>query len=191
MTKEVRMFESAPIASVPITVHGSRMTNRPAHYSMGAALSLLSGSYFLPHHSIAALRSPSARGMGVTFGLQLPDAFDDINHTRNEDEDSRHDHDEPQRQKSQLQHHPRDRAHLTNSRHLARPTWFQPHFVADEIMQNSGTDQNYRVARNDENREPYRKFSVIGIALAPIGNAQGDDAAQQQTFVGDRVENNA
>src|SRR5436309_2418783 len=179
MTKEVRMFESAPIASVPITVHGSRMTNRPAHYSMSAALSLLSGSYFLPHHSIAALRSPSARGVGVTFGLQLPDAFDDINHTRNEGEDPRHDHDEPQRQKSQLQHHPRDRAHLTNGRHLTRPTWFHPHFVADEIMQDGGTDQNNRVAGNDENREPCRKFSVIGIALTPIGNAQSNDATKE------------
>jgi len=72
MTKEVRMFESAPIDSVPITVDGSRMTNRPAHYSMSAALSLLSGPYFLPHHSItpfAALHSASARGVGVTFGL--------------------------------------------------------------------------------------------------------------------------
>src|SRR5437773_9111586 len=58
-------------------------------------------------------------------------------------------------------------------------------------MQDGGTDQNDGVAGNDENREPYRKFSVIGIALTPIANAQGDDAAQEQPFIGDRIENNA
>src|SRR5207249_11572079 len=127
----------------------------------------------LLHHSIAALRSASARSVGVTFRLQLADAFDNIDQPRNEGEDSRNDHDKPQRQKSQLQHHPRDCAHLTNSRDLARPTWFHPHFVADEIMQDGRADQNDRVAGNDENREPHWKFSVVGIALAPIGNAQG------------------
>ena len=92
------------------------------------------------------LRSASARSVGVTFGLQLPDASDHINHAGNKGEDSRHDHDEPQRQKSQLQHHPCDRAHLTNGRNLARPTWFHPHFVADEIMQDGRADQNDSVA---------------------------------------------
>src|SRR5438105_3268361 len=145
----------------------------------------------LLHHSIAALRSALARSVGLTSGLQLADASDDIDHAGNEGEDSRHHHDEPQWQKSQLQHHPRDRAHLTNSRDLASPTWFNPHFIADEIMQDGGADQNDRVAGNDENRKPYRKFSVIGIALAPISNAQGDDTAQEQTLIGDRVENNA
>ena len=127
----------------------------------------------------------------MTAGLQLPDAFDYIDHTGNEGKDSRHHHDEPQRQKSQLQHHPRNRAHLTNGRDLTRPTGFNPHFVADEIMQDGRADQNDRVTGNDENRKPYRKFSVIGIALAPIGNAQGDDTAQEQTLIGDRVENYA
>src|SRR5882724_3280754 len=91
-------------------------------------------------------RSASARGVRVTFGLQLADAFHDVDHPGNEGEDSRHHHDEPQRQKSQLQHHPRDRAHLTNSRDFSRPTWFHAHFVADEIMQDGRADQNDRVA---------------------------------------------
>src|SRR5207248_10442055 len=103
----------------------------------------------LLHHPIAALRSASARSMGVTFRLQLADAFDNIDQPGNEGEDSGNDDDKPQRQKSQLQHHPRDCAHLTNGRDLARPTWFHPHFVADEIMQNGRADQNDCVAGND------------------------------------------
>src|SRR5438132_6470565 len=102
----------------------------------GLALNDEAPALLRAHHSITpSLRSASARGVGVTLLLQLADAFDDINHTRNEGEDSRHDHDKPQRQKSQLQHHPCDRAHLTNGRDLARPTWFHAHFVADEIME--------------------------------------------------------
>ena len=56
-------------------------------------------------------------------------------------------------------------------------------------MQDRSAHQNNGVAGNDEDWEPYRKFSVIRIALAPISDAQRNDAAQEQTFVGDRVEN--
>src|SRR5207244_2319308 len=105
-----------------------------------------------------------------------------------EGEDSRHDHDEPQREKSQLQHHPCDRAHLTNRRNLTGPTWFHPHFVANEIMQDGGTDQNDRVARNDENREPYWKFSIIRNALAIVNRQRYEHRNHQnpndRNFVG-------
>src|SRR5438309_11501434 len=56
-------------------------------------------------------------------------------------------------------------------------------------MQDPGADQNDGVASNDENREPRRKSAVIGIDLAPIADAQSDDAAKQQSFVRDRIEN--
>src|SRR4029077_3293959 len=151
-----------------MTKHEGMTTHRPCSF---LATPLL-------HYSITALRA-SARGVCWTVSLQLAEAFDDIDHPGNEGEYSRHRHDEPQRQKSQLQHHPRNRAHLTNGRDLTRPTRFHPHFVADEIMQDGRADQNDRVAGNDQNGEPYRKFSVIGIALAPISNAQGDDTAQE------------
>jgi len=124
----------------------------------------------------------------VPFRLQLPDPFDHVNDTGNGGENSRYGYNKPQREKSQLQHDPRDRAHLTNGRNLPCPTRFHLQFVADKIMQDGGAHQNYGVAGNDEDREPNRKFSVIRIALAPISDAQRNDAAQEQTFVGDRVE---
>src|SRR5438309_11095840 len=58
-------------------------------------------------------------------------------------------------------------------------------------MQDPGADQNDGVASNDENRGPRRKSAVIGIDLAPIADAQSDDAAEQQSFVRDRIENRA
>ena len=53
-----------------------------------------------PSFHYCTARSASARGVRVTFDLQLADASHDIDHPGNEGEYSRHRHDEPQRQKS-------------------------------------------------------------------------------------------
>jgi hypothetical protein len=90
-----------------------------------------------------------------------------------------------------LQHHPGDSAHLADGCYFSGPTWFYPHFVADEIVQDPGADQDYRVPRNHQNREPRRKPAVLGIDLAPVADAQSNDAAQQQTLVRDWIENRA
>ena len=88
-----------------------------------------------------------------------------------------------------LQHHPGDSAHLADGCYFSGPTWFYTHFIADEILQDPGADQDYRVPSDDQNREPRRKSAVLGIDLAPVADAQSDDAAQQQAFVRDRIEN--
>ena len=129
--------------------------------------------------------------MCVPFGLQLPHAFDHINHSRNRGENSRDGYDEPQGQKAQLQHDPPDRAHLTNCRHLASPARFHLHFVADEIMQDGCAHQNDRIACDNENGKPGWEPSILGIHLAPVADAQSNDPAQEQTFVRDRVEDSA
>jgi hypothetical protein len=126
--------------------------------------------------------------MRVTFRLQLPDAFDHINDTGNGSENSGNYHDKPQREKSQLQHHPRDRAHLTNRRHFARPARFHLHLVADEIMQDRRAYQNDRITRDNENRKPGREPSVFGIYFAPVADTKSNDSAQEQTFVRNRIE---
>jgi hypothetical protein len=127
----------------------------------------------------------------VPAGLQLANAFQHVNDSRNRREHTGDDHDEGERQKSQLQHHPCDRAHLANGRDLSGPARFHFHFVADEIMENDRADEDHRVARDDENGKPDRKFSVGGIVLAPIADAQRDDAAQKESFVRERIENHA
>src|SRR5690242_1731569 len=129
--------------------------------------------------------------MRVPFRLQLPHAFDHINHSRNRGENSRYYYDKPQRQKSQLQHDPRDRTHLTNRRYFAGPTGSHLHFVADEIMQDGCADQNDSIACDNENRKPGWEPSIFGIYLAPVADAQSDDPTQEQTFIRDRVEDGA
>src|SRR5690349_3928007 len=127
----------------------------------------------------AAVLFASAASMGVPFRLQLPHAFDHVNHSRNRGENSRYAHDKPQRQKSQLQHDPCDRAHLTNRRHLPSPTRFHLHFVADEIMQDGCTDQNDSIACDNENRKPGWEPPIFGIYLAPVTDTQSNDPAQE------------
>ena len=62
--------------------------------------------------------------------------------------------------------------------------------VTVEQMQDDSADENNGVARNDENRKPRREVAIIGI-VAPVADAQSDDAAEQQAFVGNRIEDDA
>ena len=114
----------------------------------------------------------------MSRGLELAHAVHHINHAGDERENSRDGDDENERKKMQLQHDPTDRAHLANGCNLSGPDRFHPHFIADEIVQDPSADQDYRVPRDDKNREPCRKSAVIGIDFAPIANAQRDDAAE-------------
>ena len=47
------------------------------------------------------------------------------------------------------------------------------------------------IARDNEDREPGWESAVLRIDIAPITDAQCDDAAQKQSFVGDRIENDS
>ena len=49
-------------------------------------------------------------------------------------------------------------------------------------------DQDHGVAADHENREPGGKSSVLRIDVAPVADAQGNDATQEQAFVRDRIE---
>src|SRR5207244_12973529 len=49
--------------------------------------------------------------------------------------------------------------------------------------------KNDRIARDHQNWKPGGKSPVVGIHFAPVADAQRNDAAQQQPFVGDRIEN--
>src|SRR5438477_826149 len=120
----------------------------------------------------------------MSSGLELAHAVHYINDAGDESENSRDSDNENERKKMQLQHDPTDRAHLANGCNFSGPDRFHPHFIADEIVQDPSADQDYRVPRDDKNREPRRKSAVVGIDFAPIANAQGDDAAEQQSLVG-------
>jgi len=84
---------------------------------------------------------------------------------------------EEERKELKLQHDPGDGAHLADGCYFSGPTWFYAHFVADEIVQDPGADQDYRVPRYHQNREPRRKSAVLGIDLAPVADAQSNNAA--------------
>src|SRR5436190_13361073 len=58
-------------------------------------------------------------------------------------------------------------------------------------MKHRAADHNDRVACDDEDRKPCGKFSIMLIARTPVADAESNDAAEQQSFVGDRIENHA
>src|SRR5664279_3096685 len=58
-------------------------------------------------------------------------------------------------------------------------------------MKHRAANHNDYIARDDKNGKPYRKFSVMLVARAPIADAEGNDAAEQKSFVGDRVQNHS
>src|SRR5207248_4008614 len=124
----------------------------------------------------------------MSFGLQLAHPVQNVNHARNYRKNTRNYHNKKKRKQTQLQHYPRDRAHLANSRYFAGPTWFHSHFVADEQMQNHCADKDDRVACNHKDRKPRGKASIFRIGLTPVADTQCDDAAQKQTFVCNWIE---
>src|SRR5450755_1252566 len=58
-------------------------------------------------------------------------------------------------------------------------------------MKHRAADHNDRVARDDEDGKPCRKFSVMLVARAPVADAERNEAAQQESLVRDRIENHA
>src|SRR5438876_9736594 len=129
-------------------------------------------------------------GVRMSFGLQLADAIHHVNHAGDQSEKSRDDADEKQRKKTQLEHHPPDSAHLANGRNFTGPIRFDE-YLAVQQMQNNRAYEDDSVPRDHENRKPSREPSVFRINLAPVADAQCDNAAQEQTFVGDWIENHA
>src|SRR5438552_14680431 len=58
-------------------------------------------------------------------------------------------------------------------------------------MQHTRADENHSDSRDNENGKPGWKSSVLGIDIAPIADAQGNNGAQEQSFIGNRIENRA
>src|SRR5437879_1668533 len=58
-------------------------------------------------------------------------------------------------------------------------------------MWHAGADENDGIACDNENGEPCRKSSVFRIDIAPVADAQGNDGAQEQAFIRNRIENRA
>src|SRR6185436_19439332 len=121
---------------------------------------------------------------------QLAHTIHYVNHAREEREKSSANHDVKQGKKAELQHHPCDRDHLADCRNFTRPPWSHLHFAVEQI-ENGGADENDGVARDNQNGEPCRESTVIGIDVAPITDAQCNDTAEQQAFVRNGVENNS
>ncbi len=113
----------------------------------------------------------------VSLGLQLPHALHHINDAGHESEDSGDNDDKGEWKETQLQHDPRNRAHLADSGGFSGPARFYFHFISNEKMQNQSTDENYGITRDHEHGKPDRKFSVIRIALTPVADAERNDSA--------------
>ena len=76
----------------------------------------------------------------------------------------------------QLQHHPSDCNHLQSRGRL--PPRARPHFeMTIEMLQYHTANDNYRIARNDENGKPKRE------RVGPFAQAQRDDCSQQQPLI--------
>ena len=117
-------------------------------------------------------------GVSVAFGLQLAHTIHHVNDAGNECENPGDDDNEEQGKKMQLQHHPRDRAHLANGRNFAGPIRLDLHFAIEQ-MQDNRADEDDGVAGDDENGKPRRKSSVIRVKFAPVRDTQRDDAAEE------------
>src|SRR5207302_8751692 len=115
--------------------------------------------------------------------LQLTHAFHHVDDARNKSKNAGDEDNEDERKEVKLQHHPGDSAHLANGCYFSAPTWFYPHFIADEIVQDDGTDQNDGVARDKENGTPCRKSAVIGIDFARVAYSHGDDYDEPRSLV--------
>ena len=121
--------------------------------------------------------------------LQLLHASSHVNNPGNESEQSRGGDHINERKEVQLKHDPGNRRHLQDRRHFAGPAWSYLHFPIKN-MEHSTADEDDRVPRDDEHRKPGGKSAIIRI-VAPVSDAEGNDAAEEQTFVRDRIENNA
>ena len=88
-----------------------------------------------------------------------------------------------------LKHDPADRDHLTDRRHLAGPARSYFHFVTDKHVQNGGPNENNRVPRDHNDREPGGELAIIWVNPAPVADTERDDAAEKQSFIRNRIEN--
>ena len=89
-----------------------------------------------------------------------------------------------------MQHHPADGDHLQNGGDFARPVRFHIHFAVEQIKHDRA-DEDDGVACDDEDRKPDGEPAVVGIGFTPVADAERDDAAEEQTFIGDRIQDNA
>ena len=67
-------------------------------------------------------------GVSMPLGLQLMHARQHVNDAGDKCENAGHGDNKSEREKTQLQHHPRDRAHLANGSHFSGPTRSYPNF---------------------------------------------------------------
>src|SRR4029450_6697161 len=82
--------------------------------------------------------------------------------------------------KGQLQHHPRNCHHLEGGGGLSPET--RPDFeIPIKMLKEHTTSDNYRVARDHENRKPK------GKSVGPLAQAEGNDCGEQQSFVGNWI----
>ena len=84
-------------------------------------------------------------------------------------------------EKIELEHVARDRDHLQRGRDLAGPTRLDPHRTIQHV-QRDRTRHDDDIARDDEQGKPHGKLET------PVAQAERDDAREEQTFVGDWVE---
>ena len=59
-----------------------------------------------------------------------------------------------------------------------------------EQMKDNCTNKNDGIAGDHEHRKPGGKSPILRI-FTPVADAKGDDSAEKQAFVGDRVEDDA
>ena len=84
----------------------------------------------------------------------------------------------------ELEHHPAESDHLSNSADFAGPVGLDGNLSVDTI-EDDDSPKDFDVPKDDEDNEPEGQIPI----LSPFDKAEGDDSSQQKRFVGERVEN--
>ena len=83
----------------------------------------------------------------------------------------------------ELEHDPAEGDHLSQGADFAGPMRLDGDPTIDEIK-NPNANDDFDVARDDEDEEPHRKTPI----LAPVHQGQGDKAGEEESLVGEGIE---
>ena len=124
------------------------------------------------------------------MGAKLTKAVRHVDDAGDQGEEARGCDDVDERYEHDLQHDPGNRRHLEKGGDFASPGRTHRD-LAVEKMQDGAADQDHSVAADHEHRKPEWKLSILRIDIAPVADAQGNDAAEEKALVSNRVEDDA
>ena len=114
---------------------------------------------------------------------QLTQSLTKIGMARPDREDCRNDGGVEGGEVEELEHDPAEGDHLGHGADFTGPMRIDGDPAIDEIK-NPNANDDFDVARDDEDEEPHRETPI----LAPVHQGQGDEAGEEERFVGEGIE---